>query len=208
MIWLWIAVVVLATIAEAFYDRLIFVWFIPAAIVAAVLDILEIPEYLQAVACLIIAALGIVLSRLFLVRFVPRSQERRTNLQARIGEKCVVTEKIDNIAGCGQVRVLTEIWSARGVNVDDSFEVGEVLDVIAIEGVKLICKRPEPAKKSVKKDSKKPAKKNAKKCVIKNGFKSIINGVKKLIGKMAQKSAKKKEKIVKEIEDGNDEHAS
>ena len=89
MIWLWIAVVVLATIAEAFYDRLIFVWFIPAAIVAAVLDILEIPEYLQAIACVVIAALGIVLSRLFLVRFVPRSQERRTNLQARIGEKCV-----------------------------------------------------------------------------------------------------------------------
>ena len=215
MIWLWIVVVALATIAEAFYDRLIFVWFIPAALVAAVMDIFEIPYYLQIITCVVVAALGIVLARLLLVKFVPRSQERRTNLQARIGEKCVVTEKIDNLAGCGQVRVFSEIWSARGVNVDDVFEVGEVLDVIAIEGVKLICKKKEekPAK-SVKNDSKKPkpvkksVKKPAKKGIIKKVFKSIINGVKNLANKIAQKCAKKKEKTVKEIEDGNDEHTS
>lgn len=238
MIWLWIVVVALATIAEAFYDRLVFVWFIPAAVVAAAMSIFELPAILQICTFVILGALGIVLSRIFLVKFVPRSQERRTNLQARIGEKCVVTERIDNIAGRGQVRVLSEIWSARGVNIDDVFEVGEVLDVIAIEGVKLICKKKDSIEDNAAKLEKKAARKLASKKAsavvlnvlktvgkaiwvalkaigkaLKVAFKGIIKGVKKLANKIADKFAdmlakKKQKKMKEETKDDDDEHAS
>lgn len=67
--------------------------------------------------------------------------EARTNLDAVIGEKCVVTEKIDNFAGCGQACVNGQEWSARGAAEDDVFEKGEILKIVAIEGVKLICKK-------------------------------------------------------------------
>ena len=63
------------------------------------------------------------------------------SLESVIGERCVVTERIDNFAGCGQVKVNGQGWSARGAYDDDTFEVGESLMVVAIEGVKLICKR-------------------------------------------------------------------
>ena len=62
-------------------------------------------------------------------------------LESIVGEKCIVTERIDNFAGCGQVRVGNQGWSARGVYDDDTYEVGETLMVVAIEGVKLICKK-------------------------------------------------------------------
>lgn len=58
-----------------------------------------------------------------------------------VGERCVVVEKIDNYAGCGEVRVKGQIWSARGVVENDVFEEGETLKVVAIEGAKLICKK-------------------------------------------------------------------
>ena len=58
-----------------------------------------------------------------------------------VGEKCVVTEKIDNFAGCGQVRVKGQLWSARGLFDDDVFEEGETLRIIAIEGVRVVCKK-------------------------------------------------------------------
>ena len=58
-----------------------------------------------------------------------------------VGEKCVVTEKIDNFAGCGQVRVKGLLWSARGLFDDDVFEQGETLRIVAIEGVRAVCKK-------------------------------------------------------------------
>ena len=63
------------------------------------------------------------------------------SLESVIGEKCLVTERIDNFAGCGQVKVNGQGWSARGAYDNDVFEVGESLMVVAIEGVKLICKK-------------------------------------------------------------------
>ncbi len=58
-----------------------------------------------------------------------------------VGERCVVTEKIDNYAGCGEVKVKGQIWSARGVLENDVFAEGETLKVVAIEGAKLICRK-------------------------------------------------------------------
>lgn len=58
-----------------------------------------------------------------------------------VGEKCVVTERIDNYAGCGEVKVKGEIWSARGVLENDAFSEGETLKIVAIEGAKLVCKK-------------------------------------------------------------------
>ena len=58
-----------------------------------------------------------------------------------VGEKCIVTERIDNYAGCGEVKVKGEIWSARGVLGNDAFSEGETLKIVAIEGAKLVCKK-------------------------------------------------------------------
>ena len=65
----------------------------------------------------------------------------KTSIDGIVGKKCTVTEKIDNYAGCGQVKIKGQIWSARSVREDDVFEAGEHLRIVAIEGVKLICKR-------------------------------------------------------------------
>ena len=57
-----------------------------------------------------------------------------------VGDKCVVTERIDSFAGCGQVRVNGKLFAARGISDNDVFEVGDVLSIVAIEGVKMICR--------------------------------------------------------------------
>ena len=72
---------------------------------------------------------------------IRNNDDKNVSIESVIGEKCVVTERIDNFAGCGQVKVNGQGWSARGAYDDDCFEVGETLMVVAIEGVKLICKK-------------------------------------------------------------------
>ena len=66
-------------------------------------------------------------------------KEREFNPENIVGKKCLVTERIDNFAGCGQVKVNGQSWSARSAYDDDCFEVGEMLSIVAIEGVRLIC---------------------------------------------------------------------
>ena len=67
------------------------------------------------------------------------AQEKQTDLGSIIGKKCIVVEKIDNFSGCGQVKVNGQSWSARAAYEENVFNVGEVLRVVAIEGVRLVC---------------------------------------------------------------------
>ena len=138
--WIWIAVIVLAAVTEVLTDQLIAVWFIPGAAVSVVLDFLNVPFIWQVLVLLVTTVVGIVFGKKMFSRNL-KSSNTKTNIDAIIGERCIVTEKIDNYAGCGQAKVKGQIWSARGVGEDDVFEVGEALRIVAIEGVKLICRR-------------------------------------------------------------------
>ena len=138
--WIWVSIIVLAVIIELLTDQLISIWFVPGAIVATILDFCTVGIIWQVLVFLVVSIAGIILGKTVLVKYLP-AKDTRTNIEAIIGEKCVVTEKIDNFAGCGQAKVNGQIWSARSVNEDEIFEAGEVLSVVAIEGVKLICKK-------------------------------------------------------------------
>ena len=138
--WIWIAVIVLAVVVEIITDNLVSIWFVPAAVVTTILDFAGLDWVWQLIIFLIISIAGIFLLRRFVAKKMKIGDEK-TNIQAVVGEKCVVTERIDNYAGCGQARVRGQLWSARGCNDDDVFEIGEVLRIVAIEGVKIICKR-------------------------------------------------------------------
>ena len=138
--WIWVAIIVLAVLIELLTDQLISIWFVPGAIVATILDFCTVKIVWQVLVFLLISIVGIILGKTVLVKYLP-AKDSRTNIEAIIGEKCVVIEKIDNFAGCGQVKVNGQIWSARSVDENETFESGEILSIVAIEGVKLICKK-------------------------------------------------------------------
>ena len=136
----WAIIFVVLVILEFATVQLISIWFVPGAIVATILDYFKVDIVWQVLVFLALSLVGILFLRRFLTKFVP-DRSTKTNIDAIVGEKCVVTEKIDNFAGCGQAKVNGQVWSARGLQDDDVFEVGEVLRIVAIEGVKIICKK-------------------------------------------------------------------
>lgn len=138
MEWIWLGVVLIAIGIEIVTEQMVSIWFVPAALVAVILEFCNVGIEWQVMVFLILTALGIVFAKVYLIKKFPLP-DHKTNIEAIIGEKCVVTERIDNFAGCGQAKVKGQIWSARGTHDDDTFEVGEILTVVAIEGVKLIC---------------------------------------------------------------------
>lgn len=140
LVWVWIGVIVLALVVEVFTEQLVSIWFVPAAFITAVLSLLKIGYIWQVLVFFVLSVAGIVLSKIFLAG-KKSNADTRTNVEALIGERCVVTERIDNFAECGQVKIKGQFWTARGADKDDTFEVGEALTVVTVEGVKLICKK-------------------------------------------------------------------
>ena len=65
----------------------------------------------------------------------------RDGIEDLIGKYGQVVEKIDNLAGCGLVSLNGEEWAACSVDYDDVLEAGTTVSVVAVEGVRLICKR-------------------------------------------------------------------
>ena len=85
---------------------------------------------------------AIVLLSIVSYVFVKKSHSGAfVSLEDLVGERCMVLETVDTYAGCGLVKVKKTQWSARGADEDDIFEVGESLMVVAIDGVRLVCKR-------------------------------------------------------------------
>ena len=140
MVYVWVGVIVAAIVLEMLTDQLIAIWFMPSAIICAILALCEVPFPWQLLVFLLVSVAGIVLSRTLLKGFFC-FEKTATNVEAVVGEKCVVIERIDNYAGCGQAKVHGQIWSARSINDEETFEEGDILRVVAVEGVKLICKK-------------------------------------------------------------------
>ena len=138
--WAWIALIAVAIIVEVLTDQLVSIWFVPGAVIATVFDYFSIDFVWQVLVVLVLATAGIIFTKTYLSKKLS-SRIIKTNVEAIIGEKCVVTEKIDNYVGCGQVKIKGQVWSARGVEEDSVFDEGDVLHVVAIEGVKVICKK-------------------------------------------------------------------
>ena len=91
---------------------------------------------------ILFVAIGVIaLAALTLIVLNKFARSGSVSLDEIIGERCKVVETVDNYVGCGLVKVKGQIWSARGVDDDDIFEPGERLMVVAIEGVKLVCRK-------------------------------------------------------------------
>lgn len=140
LIWLWIGVIVIALAVEMATDQLVSIWFVPSAFVTAILSLCKLGLIWQVLIFTVLSAAGIVVSKILLAKS-NRGKDTRTNTEALIGERCVVTSRIDNFEDQGQVKIKGQFWTARGTGENDVYEVGEALTVVSIEGVKLICEK-------------------------------------------------------------------
>lgn len=140
MEFVWIAVMVAAIALEVMTTGLVAIWFLPASVLSLVLAICHVPWPIQITVFVLASLLCIIFARPF---FAKRFRTVATNVDSLIGEKVVVTERIENLSGRGQVKLArnNQGWSARSISDDVEYEEGEILRVVAIEGVKLICQK-------------------------------------------------------------------
>lgn len=67
-----------------------------------------------------------------------KKNQVKTNIDSLIGEKAKVTEIINNIDETGAVFINGLTWTARSEDSNKIIEPGEVVEIKAVSGVKLI----------------------------------------------------------------------
>lgn len=140
MTYLWLFVIIISLVVEASTASLVAIWFIPSAIVAIVLSFFEVSVGIQVIIFFILSLFSIIalrkkLSDKLKKKVVP------TNADALIGKIGIVTEDIDDINLKGQVKVSGQLWTA--VSDGEKIVKGDTVEVVRIEGVKLVIKKRE-----------------------------------------------------------------
>ena len=136
----WVVALVVFLIVEAVTAGLVSIWFVFGSLVALICAALGAAVWLQIFWFVIVSVATLVLTRPLVKRYVD-SRSVATNADRSIGRTAVVTERIDNLAAAGAVKLDGVEWTARSTDDAVAIETGERVTVRAIEGVKLIVER-------------------------------------------------------------------
>ena len=124
---------------EAVTPNLVTIWFIPAAFVSFLLAVFKLPLWSQVAAFIATGLLLLFTTKPFFEKLLKSRPASKTNVDAIIGKSAAVVEEIDNIAECGAVRIEGKVWSARNIADNTVIPVGAIVEIRAVEGVKLMC---------------------------------------------------------------------
>lgn len=139
---LWLVILIVSIAVEALTLGLTSIWFAGGALVALAASAFHAPVVLQVILFLVVSLLLLIFTRPIAVKYFNKERVK-TNVESLVGRQAIVISEIDNLQGIGQVTVNGQEWSARSFEPDKSLEVGAVVNVVAIDGVKLIVK-PDP----------------------------------------------------------------
>ncbi|MBO4291922.1 MAG: NfeD family protein [Lachnospiraceae bacterium] len=142
----WIAILIISIVVELISLGLTSIWFAGGALIALIAAAVGGPLWLQVICFAVVSLLLLIFTRPVALKYFNKERVR-TNVESLVGKQAVVLSKVDNLQGTGQVSVGGQEWSAKSADDGQVLEQGDVVSVVAISGVKLIC-RAVPQQKS------------------------------------------------------------
>jgi membrane protein implicated in regulation of membrane protease activity len=136
MLFCWLILAGIFLLVEVLTTALVSIWFAAGALVAAAAAAAGAALWLQAVFFVLVSAFCFVLLYPRMKHLVEKNKQA-TNADKVIGQTCIVTQKIDNLAGTGTVIIDGKTWTARSAD-GEPIEAQTLVQINRIEGVKLI----------------------------------------------------------------------
>lgn len=137
MVYVWLGILVAAVIVEVCTTQMVSVWFAIGALASFFVALAGVEQlWIQIVVFVVVSAVAVIVTRPLVKKMVNKKAEP-TNADMVIGKTGIVTEKIDNLAPSGLVKVGGAVWTARAAD-DSVIEADEKVVVKEIRGVKLL----------------------------------------------------------------------
>lgn len=139
MEWTWLFIFVILLFIESLTFNLITVWFAVGALGAFIATYFTGDLLLQFLVFTVVTTISLILTRPLVKRLLHGRGHVRTNLDSVVGATGVVDIDIKPNA-LGRVTVLGKDWAAKS---DKAIKAGSKVEILAIEGVKLIVRKKE-----------------------------------------------------------------
>lgn len=133
----WLAALIVFIVVEIATMGLTTIWFAAGALAAVLASALGVPLGIQITLFLAVSLVLLFFTRPLAVKYFNKGRIK-TNAESLVGRQAIVTGEIDNRKGVGQVTVNGQEWSARTAEEGVQVPVGSLVDILAINGVKLI----------------------------------------------------------------------
>lgn len=141
----WLVALVVFIGVEIVTMGLTTIWFAGGALAAVIATGFGAPFIVQIVLCLIVSVVFLYFTRPVAVRYFNKDRIR-TNAESLVGKQAIVVSEINNLQGIGQVTVGGMEWMARTTEDGLALQAGSVVDIVAINGVKLIVEERKEEK--------------------------------------------------------------
>ena len=134
----WLGVLLVAIVIESITNDLVSIWFAASALVVMLVSFFWENIGGVLIIFLVLTVLFVVLARPFLKRYL-KVNEVKTNVDTVIGRIAVVTASIEKLSR-GEVKLDASYWTAI-TDEEELINVGDKVEVLAVEGVKLIVRK-------------------------------------------------------------------
>jgi membrane protein implicated in regulation of membrane protease activity len=131
---IWILVAVLFAAGEVMSMGFFLAPFAVGAVIAAFADLAGASDAVSVIVFLVTSGLLFGFVRPIARRHMRTPAQLRTGTAALIGQTARVTERVDNDAQTGSVKLEGELWTARAWDDDEVIETGTRVSVIEIRG--------------------------------------------------------------------------
>ena len=135
---LWLIAAGIFFVAEIFTAGFLIFWLGIAALASMIISLFIANMTIQVAIFVILSGLLILFTRPLIDKFISKPNDSvATNAYSIIGKRGIVTKEIDELLGTGQIKVGTEVWSAKSLD-SDKIEEGSEVEVNSINGVKAV----------------------------------------------------------------------
>lgn len=138
---MWLVIFLILLMIEIVTLGLTTIWFAGGALISFIATLLGANLVVQLVLFTIISLILLFVTRPIALKYFNKNLTK-TNVDEAIGKTAVVSTRIDNVNGTGEAVLAGDIWMARSKD-NDIIEKGTKVDVVTIEGVKLIVRAKE-----------------------------------------------------------------
>jgi membrane protein implicated in regulation of membrane protease activity len=129
-------------IIEAIGPALVSIWFALGAVIALILSFIpEVAWWIEVIVFVVISIATLLALRPILKRYIKRNNYN-TNIDSFTGKRGYVIEDITYLRP-GAVKIGDVSWTAIPVNKDEKIVENEIIEVVAVNGNKLIVKKVE-----------------------------------------------------------------
>ena len=142
--WFWLAVIILFLVIEMVTVSLVSIWFVGGALAGFVTAYFTDQIWIEVGVFLAVSVILLILLRPLARKLSAKQKDQMVSgARALVGKQAIVTEEIDSVHAKGAVQVNGQYWTAKTELFKDKIPKDTIVDIIDVDGVKLIVRTAE-----------------------------------------------------------------